>query len=54
VSFLKAETVDATAGEATLAAGNEQPFNFARNLIFFNASVDEVHPGYRSPDLVTQ
>ncbi len=40
VSFLKAETVDATAGEATLAAGNEQPFNFARNLIFFNASVD--------------
>lgn len=40
VSFLKAETVEATAGEAPLAAGNEQPFSFTRNLIFFNASVN--------------
>jgi hypothetical protein len=40
VSFLKAETVSASAGDAPLAAGHEQPFNFTRNLIFFNASVD--------------
>lgn len=40
VSFLKAETVNEPADEASLAFGNEQAFSLIRNLIFFEARVN--------------
>lgn len=40
VYFLKAETVEGAVSEAPIAAGTEQAFDFTRNLIFFDATVN--------------
>ncbi|TXF91266.1 hypothetical protein FUA23_03315 [Neolewinella aurantiaca] len=40
VSFLKANTVEATSEKAMPAAGNELAFDFTRNMIFFEARVN--------------
>jgi len=40
VSFLKAKTVEPAADFKPVGSGNEQPFDFTRNLIFFDASVN--------------
>jgi hypothetical protein len=41
VSFLKAEMVNEPSAEAPLVSGDEQAFSFIRNLIFFEARVND-------------